>query len=200
MLDVGIDPFNNSQHVTFKSLYGADYNKLELFMNEAEVSHGSISNADFDIFYWRLLSQFWAIKGGVNYFYRPAKMPYWQPGIGIEGVMPYFIDTDARVYHYAGSTKFDIELDRDSQITNNFFIRLGIRGVLATKTVTQAGIGSGLNEMRYTLRPYYRFMPGWNVFAQYEHEHDYGSFKNIQSNNGDATVQNFYTLGLSVIF
>lgn len=28
-----------------------------------------------------------AIKDGVNYFYRPGG-PYWQPDIGIEGLMP----------------------------------------------------------------------------------------------------------------
>jgi uncharacterized protein involved in copper resistance len=159
-----------------------------------------VSNADVDIFYWHLISEFWAVKGGVNYFYRPAAAPYWQPGIGIEGLMPFFIDTDLRVYHYAGSTKFDLELQRDTQITNNGFIQLGIRGVLATKTVNAANIGSGLNIMYYTLHPHYRIMPGWDVFAEYQHQHDYGAYKNIQSNNGDATVENTYSLGLEVLF
>jgi uncharacterized protein involved in copper resistance len=199
-LEVGADFFNNTQIVTFKGLYGPDYNKLELFMNDAEMEHGSVSNADLDIFYWRLISQFWAVKGGINYFYRPATTPYWQPGIGIEGLMPFFIDTDLRVYRYAGSTKFDIELQRDTQITNNFFVELGIRSVLATKTINNANIGSGLNIMYYTLHPHYRLAPGWDVFAEYEHQHDYGAYKNIQAGNGDATVENTYSLGLEVLF
>lgn len=59
-------------------------------------------------------------KGGVNYFYRPAKKPYWQPGIGIEGLMPYFIDTNVRLYFHRGSLKLDTILSRDTQLTNNF--------------------------------------------------------------------------------
>jgi CopA family copper-resistance protein len=200
MLDIGEDPFHNVQKINFKGLYGHDYNKLELFVNDADIKKGTVDNADMDIFYWHLLDQFWAIKGGANYFYRPAHTPYWQPGIGIEGLMPYFIDTDVRGYFYRGSAKLDVELSRDTQITNNFFLRAGVRSILASKTVTQAAIGSGLNQMRYIVRPYYRLMPGLNVFAEYEYEKDYGSFKNIQVNNGESATQNTLTFGLSMLF
>ncbi|RDI37963.1 Copper resistance protein A (plasmid) [Aquicella lusitana] len=199
-LDVGEDPFHNVQEITFKGLYGGDYNKLELLTEDAEVNKGKVENADIDIFYWRLISQFWAVKGGANYFYRPAKVPYWQPGIGVEGLMPYFIDTNLRGYYYAGSAKLDLELARDTQITNNFFLRLGIRSILASKTVTRAEIGSGLNQMRYIVRPYYRLMPGLNVFTEYEHTQDYGAFKNMQLSEGESASEDTLTVGLSVLF
>lgn len=200
LLDVGADPFHSAERLTYKGLYGPDYNKLELFINDAEVYQGTVENADIDIFYWHLISQFWAIKGGANYFYRPAMTPYWQPGIGIEGLMPYFIDTDARGYYHSGSAKVDIELSRDTQITNNFFIRAGIRSILSSKTVTQDAVGSVLNQMRYIVRPYYRLMPGFNVFAEYEHEQDYGTFKNIQTKAGESAIQNTVTLGFAWLF
>lgn len=199
-LDAGVDPFNNDERLTYKGLYGSDYNKLELFSNDAEVYKGSIESADIDIFYWHLLSQFWSLKGGMNYVYRPATIPYWQPGIGVEGLMPYFIDTDVRGYYHGDSTKIDAELSRDTQITNNFFLRLGVRSILATKTVTESSIGSGLNQMRYVVRPYYRVMPGVNIFAEYEHEQDYGVFRNMQINSGDLTTQNTLTFGVTWLF
>lgn len=199
-LDIGEDPFYNVQRVTFKGLYGPDYNKLELFSNDAEMDKGTVTSADMDIFYWHLLSQFWAIKGGMNYFYRPAGTPYWQPGIGIEGLMPYFIDTDVRGYEHAGSAKLDAEFARDTQITNNFFIRTAIRSIFATKTVQRAEIGSGLNQMRYIIRPYYRLMPGISTFFEFEHESDYGAFASALSNKGESTSQNTYTFGLAFLF
>lgn len=199
-LDIGEDPFDNLQKVTFKTLFGGDYNKLELLMREAEVQHGVIENADLDIFYWHLIDQFWAIKGGVNYFYRPSGTPYWQPGIGIEGLMPYFIDTDARLYYHDGSFKLDLELSRDTQITNNFFIRVGARGILASKTVSSAGLGAGLNELEFTVRPYYRLTPALSIFAEFEHQEYYGATRNIVKNLGEPVNQNFVTFGLSVLF
>lgn len=199
-LDIGEDPFHTVQEITFKGLYGRDYDKIELFTDDAEIKKGSIENADIDIFYWRLISQFWAVKGGINYFYQPAKKPYWQPGIGIEGLMPYFIDTNVRTYFHSGSTKLDVELSRDTQITNNFLIRAAIRSILSTKTVRNAMIGSGLNQMRYILRPYYRLMPGLNLFTEFEHDQDYGVFRNIQHNSGEDTSENTLTFGITWLF
>lgn len=195
-LSLGADPFNNDQRLTYKGLYGPDYNKLELFINDAEVYQDVLENADIDIFYWHLLNQFWAVKAGVNYTYRPAILPFWQPGVGIEGLMPYFIDTEARAYYHDGTIKFDIEFDRDTQITNNFFIRLGVRSILGTKTVNDASIGSGLNQMRYAIRPFYRIMPGINIFAAYENQKNYGAFK---VNQGKPYVENTVTLGVDLL-
>lgn len=200
LLDVNGDPSHNIQEITFKGLYGKDYNKFELFMNEAEISKGKIDTTDLDIFYWHLISQFWAIKGGANYFYRPANHPYWQPGIGIEGLMPYYIDTNVRGYYYAGSAKLDVELSRDTQITNNFLIRLDLRSILATKTVAAAEIGSGLNQIRASVRPYYRVMPGLAVYTEYEHEQYYGPLRTLRSNAGEPNSQNTVSFGLWWLF
>lgn len=198
--DIGIDPFHNVQKMTYKGMYGRDWDKLELFANDTEVKEGKVDEANIDIFYWRLISQFWAIKGGVNYFYRPAQSPYWQPGIGIEGLMPYFIDANIRTYYYSDSAKIDADFSRDTQITNNLFLRLGIRGILASKTVKRAEIGNGLNQMRYIFRPYYRVMPGLNIFAEYEYEKNYGDYRKLQIADGEAASENTITLGLSILF
>lgn len=199
-LDVGEDPFNNVQQLTFKSLFGGDYHKIELFANDAEMDQGTVENADLDIFYWHLINQFWAVKGGVNYFYRPSETAYWQPGIGIEGLMPYFIDTDVRLYYRDGSIKFDIELSRDTQITNNFFIRAGIRAIAASKTVATSEIASGLNQLRFTVRPYYRITPQLSLFSEFEHQQDYGVFKDFEQAEEDTTSENTLTFGVSILF
>lgn len=199
-LDAGINPVTNNQKINFKGMYGSDYNKLQLFVNDAEILDGEVETADIDIFAWRLLSEFWGIKGGVNYTDAPAKTPYWHLGIGLEGVMPYFIDTDIRTYLQNGSIKLDAEFSRDTQITNNFFIGLGIRSILGTKTLTRQFIGSGLNQMQYTLHPFYRVLPGVSVFAEYEREVDYGSYKKLQLASGGSATQNIVTFGLSILF
>ncbi len=200
LLEFGEDPYHNVQRITYKGLYGYDYNKIELFTNDAEFESGKVANADIDLFYWHLISQFWAVKGGANYFYRPAKKPYWQPGIGIEGLLPYFIETDVRGYYHSGSTKLDIELSRDTQITDNGFLRIAIRSIIASKRVTSAAIGSGLNQMRYIVRPYYRVMPGLTINLEFEHQQDYGSFNSLQKKFGESTNSNTLTVGFSALF
>jgi CopA family copper-resistance protein len=198
-LDIAASPFHDVARMTYKGLYGSDFNKLELYSNDAEISRHVVQNADIDIMYWRLISQFWALKGGVNYFNRPAERPYWQPTIGFEGLTPYFIFTNARFYLYGGSLKLDLELTRDTQITNNFFIRTAFRTLMATRTVEEATIGSGLNQVRYILRPYYRVMPGLNIFIEYENEQDFGKFKKLEGLEGELKKQNTVTIGLSIL-
>jgi uncharacterized protein involved in copper resistance len=199
-LDIGEDPFHNVQRISFKSLFGSDYNKLELFANDAQLNQGTTENADLDIFYWHLISEFWAAKAGINYFYRPSTRPYLQPGIGIEGLSPYFIDTNARVYYHNGRVKLDAELSRDTQITNNFFIKLDLRGILATKTVTADEICNGLNQIHYAIRPFYRIAPGIAIFAEFEHDQDYGAFKKLQTVNGEKHIADTITFGVSLLF
>ena len=101
--------------------------------------------------------------------------------------------------HYDGSLKVDLELSRDTQISNNFFIRLGIRPIFATTTIPRAEIGSGLNQMRYIVRPYYRLAPGLTAFLEFEHEQYYGPLKNIRQNVGESTSENTLSLGVSLL-
>lgn len=197
-LDAGSD-FDGFEQVTFKYMYGSDYNKLQLYTNEAEMDRGTVENADMDIFYWHNISQFWAIKGGVNYFYRPADTPYLQPGVGIEGLMPFFIDTDLRVYNHAGSTKADLQLGRDTQITNRFFVGLELRGIAATKTLTNDDIGSGLNQLEYTIKPFYQLNPNLALYVQYEYTRYYGETRNLIEADGQSGNQAQWTVGFKLL-
>ncbi len=181
-------------------MFGGDNNKLQLYLEKAEINQGVIDNANLDVFYWHAISQFWAVKGGMNYMYRPTKTPYFQPGIGIEGVTPYFIQTDIRAYYHNGASKLDVDLTRDTQIAHNFFIRTEVEGLLANKTAADDLVGSGLNELQLTLRPYYQINPMLAVYAQYQHTGNYGNTRQLFQENNFPTNDNTYSLGVSLLF
>lgn len=153
-----------------------------------------------DVFYWHNISQFWAIKGGLNYVYRPGDQPYIQPGIGIEGLMPYFIETDAKVYFHKKSLKIDLSLSRATQIGDNFFIETGIRGVAATKTVEKDMIGHGVNKLTFTIKPYIFLKPGLSLFIQEESTQFYGALKKLRRVKSESAQTASVSLGLSVLF
>lgn len=198
-VEMEADPFDNTQEATIKSLIGYDDNKLEIYSEDAEINHGVVEDANVDIFYWHLISAFWAVKGGANYTYRLGETPYWQPGVGIEGLMPYFIDTDIRVYEHEGSVKLATEFSRDNQITNKFFIRAGIQANAATKTVNENEVGSGMNQMQYIIRPYYKLTPSVILFTELNYTQDYGQQITIDNNNDQSTHSTMLLLGISVL-
>lgn len=199
MLDLGYDPYHNVQKGTFKYMLGWDYYKLQLYSEDAEIKKGKIENADIDIFYWQSISEFWALKGGINYFYKPAHKAYVQPGVGIEGIMPYFIETNLRTYLHKNSLKLDLQLSRDTQITNNFFIKTAIRPIIATKTVPEYYIGAGLNEVEYILRPYLSVHPRWALFTELNHRQTYGKLKQSLRRNNESYRETTLTVGISLL-
>ena len=199
-LDISGDFINNSYEGSLKVMFGSDYNKFQFNMDDASIKSGKVEQANIDLFYWRLINQFWAIKGGVNYVYRPANKPYLQPGIGVEGIMPYFIQTDLRTYLHKGSVKFDLNLMRDTQLAHNLYFRIGLRSIFATRTIKEDNIGSGLNNLQWTFQPYYQINSNLTAYLQYEHTNNYGKLRKILNTNGESASENSFSLGLDFLF
>lgn len=199
-LDMGYDPYHNVQKGNLNALFGWDEHKLQLYSEDAEIRKGKVEEADLDMFYWYLLSEFWAIKGGANYVYKPSHHPYWQPGIGIEGLFPYFIYTNLRTYVHEGSVKFDIQVNRDTQLAHNFFIRTGLRGVLATQAIKKDQIGRGLNYIEYIIRPYVTLTPRVALFTEFDFTQNYGNLKKILHKKGESTSEKVFMVGVSLLF
>ena len=194
-IDISGDLPHQIYQAGLATLIGYDDNKLQLNMEDAEINQGTVEQANLDVFAWHLIDQFWAVKGGVNYTYRPAGTPYFQPGVGIEGLMPYFIQTDVRSYYHSGSAKLDLSLARDTQLTNRFYLRTKAEGIFATKTIDNDEIGSGLNSLEWTVRPYYQLTNNLSVYWQYQYTHDYSSLRRLQESEGEATSESTYSIG-----
>lgn len=199
-LDLSIDPLDNSYEGTLNVLMGTDFHKLQLRSKDIDFEDGRLTHANVDIFYWRMINQFWAIEGGINYVYRPSSSPYLQPGVGLEGLMPYFIEADLRAYLHKGNAKFDIELSRNTQFTHKFFLKLSIDSILATKTNVMDEIGSGLNSLKWSIQPLYQVGPHLAWYIQYQRTNYYGRLRNIIASEGRPTFENTYSVGVSLLF
>jgi FtsP/CotA-like multicopper oxidase with cupredoxin domain len=161
--------------------WGTDFDKLQFKIKEAEFNHHKITALDTDIFYWHELSEFWAAKAGMNYVVRPH--PYLRAGLGLEGKLPYFIQTDLRAYEYAGITQLDFEFTREVQLTDQFFLLLGWRGNWASQTDTDKEIRKGINNTQITVQPFTWLEPGLQVFAQWQKKRSF-----LPSNKKQNTV------------
>lgn len=199
-LDLGVDPYHNVQKGNLNFLAGWDMHKLQLYSEDAEIRKGKVESADLDMFYWYGISEFWAIKGGANYFYKPSHRPYWQPGVGVEGLFPYFIYTNLRSYLHEGSIKFDLQANRDTQLTDRWFLKAGFRGVFATQTVRKDEIARGLNYIEYIVRPYVLLTPRVALFTEFDFTQDYGKLKKIIHKKGKSTSEEVFMMGVSLLF
>ncbi|MBX9785738.1 MAG: multicopper oxidase domain-containing protein [Alphaproteobacteria bacterium] len=199
-VEMGYDPYHNVQKGRLNALMGWDKHKLQLYSEDAAIQKGKVEKADIDIDYWYLVSEFWAIKGGANYFYKPSYHPYWQPMIGAEGLFPYFIFIDLRTYLHEGSVKFDLQISRDTQLAHNFYLKTELRGVMATQSVKKDFITRGLNYIEYQVKPYYKITPNVALFCEFDYTQDYAKLKRLLHRKGEPTNETVLMSGISLLF
>lgn len=199
-IDLNADFFNHTYEGTLNARFGSDYNKLQIYSRDLEVENNRLASANADVFYWRLLSQFWAVKGGLNYVYQPAGSPYIQPGIGLEGLLPYFIETDLRAYYHGGSAKLDVDISRNTQLTHRIFLRTGVEVIIASKTVTDDEVGAGPNALQWVVQPSYRVNPNVSIYLEYQRTDYFGANKRLLNAVSEATAENNYSVGIEVLF
>lgn len=78
-------------------------------------------------------------------------------------------------------------------------MKTAIRSIMDTNQVPDDEIGSGLNQIRYIMGPFYRVVPGVKLIMEYEHERDFGNLKNIRRQHHDSTIENTLTIGFSFL-
>jgi len=186
--------------VSFSSLLGKGYNRFQILMKETKIDNDDGTDGDTDFFYWRLVSPFWAIKGGGNIVYDSGSNTYFQPGIGLEGTFPFSINVDFRIYSRKGSFKFDLDFNRATRLYKKLFLNITMRSIWATKKIIEDEVGSGLNEIQIEIQPYYALTHWLSIYLEYKHDQYLGNSKTIVRSSGDETSNNDIRLGLVLSF
>jgi hypothetical protein len=119
--------------------------------------------------------------------------------VGIEGLFPFFIETNLRSYYHRGSLKFDIAFKRETHIYRKLFLNVGVRGIFATKTVTKDEVGNGLNLTEWLIGPEFILTPRISIFAEYEQNLFHGSRKKIRANKGESGKENEFLIGFALL-
>ena len=61
-------------------------------------------------------------------------------------------------------------------------------------------IGNGLNSLEWSVRPYYQLNPNVALYVEYQHTQHYGTQKTILEDENEATIEDQYNIGLSLLF
>ncbi len=194
----GHDFPDDIDQITATTMFGTENNKIQLYTNQAQFSHGTLTFAYLDIFGWHALSDKWAIKGGADYSYLPAA--YWRPGAGVEGTFPLDIDVDIRSYWHADSGEVDGTFSRDTKLIGKLSLFTAVEVIAATKSLDYAQIGQGLNSVQYNIGPAYQLFPSIQLQLQYQYTRSYGDTANILKADGSGPISKLLLLGLEAVF
>jgi copper resistance protein B len=190
----------------FQAWYGGDVNRVYL-KSEGENVQGDGEDAEFEsleLLYSRLIADFWELQGGVGYqggFFSDDHAERGYGVIGLQGVMPYGIETDlALQVSDEGDVSASLEGEYDLRLTQRLTLQPRTEIAVAASEVEEFGVGEGLNSVRVGMRLGYlvtrRFAPYVGVYW----EKQYGDTADIARHHGDPTEDTGVVAGVRLMF
>lgn len=142
--------------------YGTDYNR---FWYKSEGERNTAFKADYDIdlqlLYGRLIHPYYNFQVGVRFetqTFRGANVTRPQAVIGLEGLLPYFIELESAVFiDPKGKISGRASLTKDFLFTNRWILQTRFETNAAIQKVERFTTGKGLNNIEAGFRLRYEF-------------------------------------------
>lgn len=188
---------SNDWEGDLRYLGGPDYHKL-LIQTEPEVEGGRLEELDIDIFYARPFGRYGLWKTGINYRYRPDIDT--RLGMGIEYLLPYFIETNTTFYQANDHSELDIEIQREFDLTPKWSLALALESRWSTKTIESQELGNSWNYIERRASLHYRYNIKLHLFMEYKVKQLWGELKANNQEEGNHTENEGVYLGIKVLF
>lgn len=142
--------------------YGTDYNR---FWYKSEGERNTAFKADYDIdlqlLYGRLIHPYYNFQVGVRFetqTFRGANVTRPQAVVGLEGLLPYFIELESAVFiDPKGKISGRASLTKDFLFTNRWILQTRFETNAAIQKVERFTTGKGLNNIEAGFRLRYEF-------------------------------------------
>ena len=188
---------SNDWEGDFRYLGGPDYHKL-LIQTEPEVEGGYLEELDIDIFYARPFGRYGLWKTGINYRYRPDVDT--RLGMGIEYLLPYFIETNTTFYQASDHSELDIEIEREFNLTSKWSLELALESRWSSKTIERQELGNSWNYIERKASVHYRHNSNLHLFMEYKIEQLWGNLKENTREESLNTKNEGIYLGITTLF
>lgn len=133
---------------------GKDWHKLYL-KTEGERVNGK-SETESQLLYSRPIEKFWDIQMGVGHDTTPEHNQTWGV-IGVQGLAPYFFETDAVIVANDKNVGFRLETEYEALFTQRLILTPSLKLSAYTSDDKKMGIGSGISTSEFALRLRYEF-------------------------------------------
>lgn len=131
--------------------YGDDYNKVWI-KTEGERVSGSTQDARVDLLWDRIFARWWSLQAGIRQDFGEGPSHTWA-AIGVQGLAPYWFDTEATVYvGDGGRTALRLKLEYDWFFTQRLILQPEGEANLYSKSDPERQVGSGLSDLEIGLR------------------------------------------------
>lgn len=157
-----------------KGWIGTDMNRL-WWKTEGNGSlhHGGLEKADVQLLYGRTLTSFWNLQLGARESFKPKPNRHYAV-IGLEGLAPQWIDTDASLYiSDQGKVSAETEFEYELLLTQKLILEPSVSIEGSFQNNHQYDTGKGVNSLDLDLDLKYQITRKLTPYIGFEHSHDY---------------------------
>ena len=178
---------------------GYDFNRLWLRADGAW-HDGSWEQARVDLYYGRAFARWWEALIGLRRDDGEGQSPRHWLGVGIQGLAPYWLETELTAYFTQGQQALELELEREFLITNRLILQGVIEAGAHLRDEPERLIGAGFTEGEAGLRLRYLIKREFAPYIGWQWERAFGDSADLIEAAGGETSESVFVAGLRVWF
>ena len=179
---------------------GTDFDKLFLKSNGELLLDGELEQAEVQVLYSRLISDFFDAQVGLRYDFEPDPERVYGV-IGLQGLAPQFFEVDAALFvSQKGDVSARLEAEYELLITQQLVLQPSAELDVAVQEVKQLGIGSGPSRVELGLRLLYEVTREFAPYVGVHYETDLFDTADFTRDEGGEVDSVSFIAGLRLFF
>lgn len=169
--------------------YGGDTDKLWLKSEGNKAIGGKFEDAEAQLLYSRMLTEFFDVQAGMRYDPKPHPRRSFAV-LGLQGLAPYYFESDAALFlSNKGELSARFSAEYELLLTQRLILQPAFEVNLAAQDVEERGIGSGFNDIELGLRLRYEIRREFAPYIGVNWERKLGQTADIaRSNSADVEI------------
>lgn len=177
---------------------GTDEHRLVL-KSEGEYVRGKGENAEVQLLYSTPITDFFDFQVGARQSFLPIGRSYF--AIGVQGVLPWFIDTEATLFvSTLGQPSARVKAEIDLPWTGYIYSRPSVELNAYGSDDRQVGIYAGMGTMKLALQTRYQLTPQIAPYIEIGWEKALGQTGSAARQSGERTDNAYSVVGLRLLY
>jgi copper resistance protein B len=180
--------------------FGKDIDRLVIKTEGEGANREGVESAEVQALYSRALDPYWNLQAGFRYDFTPNPSRVYAT-IGIEGVMPYWFDTEAALFlSDKGDVLGRIEGYYDQRITQRLILQPRIELNLSAQDVPENRIGAGVSNAELGLRLRYEVRREFAPYIGISYDRKLGQAADYARADGKEVRATSFVIGVRTWF
>ena len=179
---------------------GGDTNKVWFNAEGSKPIEGGVEEAEFQLLYSRMTSEFWDAQIGIRQDVRPQPQTTYGV-IGFQGLAPYFFDVTAQLFvSEDGNFSARLEAEYDLLITQKLILQPAAEVNVSAQRVRELDVGEGFNDVELGLRLRYEIVREFAPYIGVHWERKLGETADIARDQGENASDVSFVTGVRFWF